>query len=81
MELLYSQVKIIKTNSHTNVFKKLNSDGFISSRASLILTPETIMKLLHYIPQSGRPRKKREWANAHTRTKNKSICNRRRLAD
>lgn len=36
------------------MFKKLNSDDFISSRANLILTPETIMKLLHDIPQTGR---------------------------
>lgn len=38
---------------HTEMFKKLNLDDFISSKASLLLIPETIMKLLHNLSQTG----------------------------
>jgi len=56
---------------HTEMFKKLNLDDFISSKASLILIPETITKLLHNLSQTGSQRKEQiEW-QVHT-TKRKT---------
>lgn len=39
------------------MFNKLNLDDFVSSKASLILIPEAIMKLQHSISQTGSQRK------------------------
>lgn len=51
---------------HTETFKKLNLDDFVSSKASLILIPEAIMKLLHSISRTGSQRKEQiEW-QVHT---------------
>lgn len=57
---------------HTEMcLKKLNSDDFVSSKASLILTPGTVIKLLHNFPQTGRQKKEQiEW-QVHTHQEEK----------
>lgn len=63
------------------MFKKLNLDDFLSSKASLILIPETIMKLLHRISNWESEKGTDRVTSAHTKKKNQSISNRTRLGE